>query len=116
MKTKTPAILALPILALLCLIAAANGAVAQPAAPPSATDRGFAFVTENCARCHAVGPTGDSPLVLAPRFRDLHLRYPVEYLEEALAEGILTGHPEMPQFVLDPAEIADVIAYLKTLE
>jgi cytochrome c len=33
-----------------------------------------------------------------------------------LAEGIRTGHPTMPQFQLDSAQIVDVISYLKTLE
>ena len=42
--------------------------------------------------------------------------YPVESLEEALAEGISTGHPTMPEFRLDPDQIGDVIAYLKSLE
>jgi hypothetical protein len=28
----------------------------------------------------------------------------------------MTGHPTMPQFQLDPGQIGDVIAYLKTLE
>ena len=28
----------------------------------------------------------------------------------------MTGHPTMPQFKLDPGQIGDVIAYLKTLE
>ncbi len=103
-------------LALLGASALTDTAVAQsiPTAPD--LSRGLAFVTENCSRCHAVGRSGDSPLLPAPRFRELHLRYPVEYLEEALAEGIVTGHQAMPQFVLDPAQIADVIAYLKTLE
>jgi mono/diheme cytochrome c family protein len=40
----------------------------------------------------------------------------VESLQEALAEGIVTGHPSMPQFQLDPGQVQDVIAYLKTLE
>jgi mono/diheme cytochrome c family protein len=40
----------------------------------------------------------------------------VELLQEALAEGIVTGHPSMPQFQLDPGQVQDVIAYLKTLE
>jgi len=47
----------------------------------------------------------------------LHERYPVETLSEALAEGIRTGHKEMPQFdALDTAQIDDLIAYLKSLE
>jgi cytochrome c len=48
--------------------------------------------------------------------RTLHERYPVESLEEPLAEGIITGHPSMPEFRLDPGQVADVIAYLKSLE
>lgn len=90
----------------------ADGALAlTPAA-----QRGFVFVDTNCSGCHAVGRFGDSPLAVAPPFRTLHERYPVEQLAEALAEGIVVGHPSMPQFTLDPAQIDDVISYLKTLE
>ncbi len=81
-----------------------------------AAQRGEVIVRTNCARCHAVGKVGESPLKIAPPFRTLHLHYPVEDLEEPLAEGIITGHPTMPEFRLDPGQIADVIAYLKTLE
>jgi len=78
--------------------------------------RGRTFAQTNCARCHAVGPVGESPLRIAPPFRTLHEKYPVENLEEALSEGIVTGHPTMPEFRLDMAQINDLIAYLKTLE
>jgi len=57
-----------------------------------------------------------SPLKIAPPFRTLHKRYPIETLSEALAEGISTGHPTMPAFQLDPDQIGDLLAYLKTLE
>jgi cytochrome c len=90
---------------------AAAGEALSPAA-----QRGQVFVRENCARCHAIGRYDQSPLKIAPPFRTLHERYPVEDLAEALAEGIVTGHPTMPQFVLDPGQIDDVITYLKTLE
>jgi hypothetical protein len=53
---------------------------------------------------------------VAPPFRTLHERYPVETLEEALAEGIATGHPAMPEFVFSVPEIKDFITYLKSLE
>lgn len=77
--------------------------------------RGLVFVRANCAHCHAVGQLGESPLRIAPPFRTLHRRYPVEQLAEALGEGIVTGHPSMPEFRLDPGQVDDVISYLKTL-
>ncbi|MBI4274414.1 MAG: cytochrome c, partial [Rhizobiales bacterium] len=39
-----------------------------------------------------------------------------ESLEEALGEGIVTGHPSMPEFRLDPGQIGDLIAFLKSME
>jgi cytochrome c len=81
-----------------------------------AEQRGFTFVQANCAKCHATGLHGESPLAVAPPFRTLHFRYPIEDLAESLGEGIVVGHPTMPQFRLDPAQVNDVIAYLKSLE
>ncbi len=78
--------------------------------------RGRVLLQTNCAQCHAIGRVEASPLAIAPPFRELHKRYPVEDLAESLAEGIVTGHPTMPEFRLDAAQIAEVIAYLKTLE
>ena len=78
--------------------------------------RGLTFVRANCARCHAIDKVSLSPLAIAPPFRDLHKRYPIDSLQEAFAEGIQTGHQNMPVFRLDPDQIGDVIAYLKTLE
>lgn len=102
----------------LVILAAATAALSTSTASAlsPAAQRGFVFVNANCATCHAVGRFGDSPLAIAPPFRTLHERYPVESLAEALAEGIVVGHPTMPQFTLDPAQIDDVITYLKTLE
>lgn len=78
--------------------------------------RGKTFALTNCARCHAIDRASSSPLKIAPPFRTLHTRYPVETLAEALAEGIQTGHPTMPEFRLDPDQIHDLLSYLKTLE
>lgn len=69
-----------------------------------------------CARCHAIDKVSPSPLKIAPPFRTLHERYPIEMLQEALAEGIVTGHPTMPQFSFDADQVGDFIAFLKTLE
>ena len=97
------------VLTISCGIAGAQGRT--PAA-----QRGLNFVRANCAQCHATDKVSPSPLGIAPPFRTLHTKYPIVYLEEAFGEGIVTSHPTMPQFRLDPGQIADVIAYLKTLE
>jgi cytochrome c len=81
-----------------------------------AEQRGKTFALTNCARCHSIDRVTQSPLKIAPPFRTLHLRYPVETLSEAFAEGIYTGHPSMPAFELDPDQIHDLLSYLKTLE
>ena len=91
--------------------------LATPALAASpAEQRGKTFALTNCARCHSVDHVTQSPLRIAPPFRTLHLRYPVETLGEALAEGIETGHPTMPAFQLDPDQIHDLLSFLKTLE
>lgn len=98
--------------AALVVLCSAAAALAQEGRP----EAGRAFAETSCARCHAIGATGSSALAAAPAFRDLHRRYPVEQLAEALAEGIGTGHNAMPEFQLAPAHIADFLAYLKTLQ
>ncbi|MGA8615561.1 MAG: cytochrome c [Xanthobacteraceae bacterium] len=92
-----------------------DAARSEEALSPEA-QRGLAIVRANCARCHAVEKVGSSPLKAAPSFRALHSRYPVESLEESLAEGIVTGHPAMPEFRFDSEQVGEVIAYLKSLE
>ena len=69
-----------------------------------------------CARCHAIDRVSPSPLTIAPPFRTLHERYSVEMLQEALAEGIVTGHPSMPEFSFEPDQVNDFILFLKSLE
>lgn len=76
---------------------------------------GLAIVEKNCARCHAVGKTGTSPRGEAPPFRDLSRRYPIESLAESLAEGIITGHNDMPEFRFAPHEISAILAYLNSI-
>lgn len=86
-----------------------------PVLADTTVDKGRHALDSRCARCHAIGPDGNSAHPQAPPFRDIVKRYPPEDLEESLAEGITSGHPDMPEFVLAPDEIADVMAYLHTL-
>ncbi|MGN6571268.1 MAG: c-type cytochrome [Pseudolabrys sp.] len=77
---------------------------------------GAELLQKNCAPCHAVGRTGASPNKEAPAFRTLGQRYPVDSLEEALGEGILSGHPDMPEFRFDADEVGAIIAYLQSIQ
>ena len=50
---------------------------------------------------------------------NLHKRetlYPVEALENAFAEGIETGHPDMPVFDASIDQIRSIVAYIKTVQ
>ena len=95
----------------LLLTAAAAAEALEPAA-----QRGQVIARTYCMGCHSIDRVSASPLTIAPPFRTLHKKYPVENLEEALAEGISTGHPTMPEFRFDPGQINDFISFLKTLE
>ncbi len=37
-------------------------------------------------------------------------------LEELLGEGIMSGHPDMPEFSFEADEVGDIIAYLKSIQ
>ncbi|AZN98900.1 cytochrome c [Mesorhizobium sp. M9A.F.Ca.ET.002.03.1.2] len=78
--------------------------------------RGKALLEVNCARCHAIGKTDKSSHPDAPAFRTLSQRYPLTDLEEAFAEGISTGHPDMPEWVASPDQIEAIVAYIGSLQ
>jgi mono/diheme cytochrome c family protein len=73
-------------------------------------------LAENCSQCHQIGTVGASPLAAAPPFRHIGRLYEVGELEEALVEGIMTAHSEMPEFVFEPSEAAALVAYLEAIQ
>ena len=90
-------------------------AISLAIAAGSPQERGHVIAKTKCARCHAIGTQGESPVAIAPPFRVLPQRYPVEHLAEALAEGIVVGHPLMPEFTFDPPEIDALLTYIESL-
>ncbi|MEZ5996486.1 MAG: cytochrome c [Hyphomonadaceae bacterium] len=90
----------------------------QPAAAAASANiaEGRRLAEINCARCHAIGPTGESTHPMAPPFRTFSRDFPLNTLEEAFAEGILVGHRDMPQFQLEPSQIDDLLAYLNSVQ
>jgi mono/diheme cytochrome c family protein len=104
--------------ALLGACAILLGIMASPvlAVEKDLTDRGEELVKQNCARCHAIGKEGSSPHPEAPPFRTLSGKYPVEDLAESLAEGIVSGHPDMPIFAFNAHDVEAIIQYLQSIQ
>ncbi len=72
-----------------------------------------------CAPCHDISGGHDSPQAEAPPFAEIVTRWPVEYLAEALAEGITVRHHAevpMPEFAFEAVQIDDLLAYLEQLK
>jgi mono/diheme cytochrome c family protein len=91
----------------------------EPVGGPGDAGRGRAMAEAHCASCHAIGLTGKSPYGGAPPFRDIAAKGHLDDYAEAFAEGIIVPHKGrqvMPEFVLNPREIEDLLAYLKTLQ
>jgi cytochrome c len=96
-----------------CVAFAVTAAFAADAA---LLKRGESIIARDCARCHATARTGESRHPEAPQFRTLGKRYPIEFLEEALGEGIISGHPDMPEFRFAGDDVGAIIAYLKSIQ
>ena len=77
--------------------------------------RGESIVQEKCSRCHATGRTDASPNPKALPFREVGKLYPLDHLAEALAEGIITGDNDMPEFKFNPRDVDAIIEYLSAM-
>lgn len=115
-KNGRKALAALTVLLLMGACAAAPEPPPAPAQTSLMAAHGEAIAQRLCTSCHAIGADGDSPLAAAPPLRTLAERYPVGALQEAFAEGILVGHPAMPEFAFNPEEIDALLAYLELIQ
>lgn len=74
-------------------------------------------LAQRCKACHSIGVRGASPNPAAPPFRTLSQRYPLEDLQESLAEGIVVGHAQgMPRVRMAPRQVADFLRYLQSIQ
>ena len=104
---------ALAILTSILLTACASAAE-QPTGAALAAD-GREIGQSQCASCHAIGRTGESPNPAAPRFDRLLERYRADVLEEELIEGVRVAHP-MPEFQLNPQGVDALVVYLQSIQ
>ena len=76
---------------------------------------GRAFAEANCASCHALDD-GVSPHPDAPSLRRAAQRLPAPMVAGSLEAGIQIGHTaQMPVFVFEDEEIANLLAYFEVL-
>lgn len=95
-----------------CLVILLFGTGAQAQDPAA---RGRAIARQNCASCHAIGTTGDSPHRSAPPFRTLGRSYNLDEINVMLQRGIFASHPDMPTFKFKPVDARALRAYLRSI-
>jgi mono/diheme cytochrome c family protein len=81
----------------------------------SEIDIGRELAELNCASCHNIERTGDSPFDAAPPFRTIPEKYKPSELEEAFVEGIVVGHPAMPEWQMTGEQAAALTAFIADL-
>jgi cytochrome c len=94
-------------------------AVMMPGATAQAQDpvrHGRALAQEFCARCHAIGRQGRSPHSDAPPLRNIGRSYDLDGFARVLSSGLLSGHPDMPQFRFHFPDARDLRDYLRTIQ
>jgi mono/diheme cytochrome c family protein len=75
---------------------------------------GEIYAEKVCAECHAIHRTGLSPDPTATPFKDV--ADTPGMTETALRVWLTTSHPTMPNIVIEPQDMDNVIAYILSLE
>ena len=78
--------------------------------------QGKALLEANCARCHATGKAGQSPVIEAPPFRTFGDKLYDTDFGQRLQDGLTTIHPGMPTFRFDRRDAEAVVNYLKAIQ
>jgi mono/diheme cytochrome c family protein len=78
--------------------------------------RGRVLLETLCARCHAVGATGQSPRTEAPPFRTFGEKLYDDDLGRRLQDGLTTIHPDMPTFHFKRRDAEDALNYLRSIQ
>ncbi len=105
---------------LLILLAAGAGLAACATTPgePSKADlvaRGRTLALTECSQCHAVGSSGGG-MTAAPSLASVAERYRNTRLDWELEAISQVGHYQMPRKQLTSIDIADLTAYIRSLD
>ena len=75
---------------------------------------GAAYAKQYCANCHAIADEDASPEHTAPRFKDVANTSGMT--ATALTVWLQTSHPTMPNIILEPNDMSNVVAYILSLK
>jgi len=89
----------------------ATPVAAQEVGDPQA---GAAYAKQYCAKCHAIAAEDASPEHTAPRFKDVANTSGMT--ATALRVWLQTSHPTMPNIILEPNDMDNVVAYILSLK
>jgi mono/diheme cytochrome c family protein len=91
-------------------LSVAYGAMAQKVGDPQA---GLDYAKQVCSKCHGISAE-KSPLPQATRFREVADRPGMT--ATALTVWLQTSHPTMPNIIVEPEDMRNVIAYILSLK
>jgi cytochrome c len=77
---------------------------------------GRALAQEFCAQCHAITRHGRSPHSDAPPLRNIGRSYDLDDFARVMSGGLLSGHPDMPQFRFHFPDARDLRDFLRTIQ
>jgi mono/diheme cytochrome c family protein len=99
------------------LVQLASTAVAMPnfGKGEVTAERGYRVAARECAGCHSIEKTGESPRPGAPPFRDVRRRYNEISLQREFEAIREVGHYSMPPKPISNADGRDLIAYIESL-
>lgn len=106
MKFPTPALFVLAIAVLIALTAGGNTRADQ--------SRGRVLAEQRCSHCHGVKRGEKSPAADAPSFTDVAAEPSIS--EYMLRVFLQTPHPTMPNLIIKPDEIDDIVSYIGSLK
>lgn len=106
------ALVAITAIAVYGLMGAA--ASADDTSQAAILEKGQSIAAANCAPCHAIGDSDKAPVPTneLTSFRDLHKRFPILMLTEAVKSGSIEGHDEMPAFDFSVEDMAALLTYI----
>lgn len=88
---------------------------AEASAQDADIEKGAAYAKNVCAACHAVLANEQiSPLPQAPTFQSV--ADTPGMTEMALTVWLQSSHPTMPNIVLEPDDLRNVVAYIRSLD